>query len=343
MGTAGIAPVNPTRRFRLGGNSHAWRRYLSGRECAVVHISKASMLIRRPDDLPSSEITPESLAQNRRAFIGTAGALALGTALGALSPRVSAAQDDKITDEDDATSYNNYYEFGTGKEDPKEQAASFRARPWAVDVTGMVKTSRKYAIDDLLKGLPVVDRVYRHRCVEAWSMVIPWRGVLLKDLINRCEPLPSAKFVQFTTLYDPNRMPGQRSPVLPWPYKEALRMDEAVHPLTLMATGMYGKTLPNQNGAPLKLVIPWKYGFKGIKGIVRIHFTDKMPNTTWNDANSAEYGFYANVNPTVDHPRWSQARERRIGQLLRIPTLMFNGYGDQVASMYTGLDLRKNY
>ncbi|HEY0929557.1 MAG TPA: protein-methionine-sulfoxide reductase catalytic subunit MsrP [Gemmatimonas sp.] len=301
------------------------------------------MLIRKPDDIRSSEITPEGIYQNRRAFMGTVGAIALGSAI---LPNIAGArglQDDKVTPEDDATSYNNYYEFGTGKEDPKEQAKDFQPMPWTVNVEGMVKTPRPYTFDELLGKLPVQDRVYRMRCVEAWSMVIPWQGVQLKDVIARLQPLPSAKFVEFTTLYDPKRMPGQRRAVLPWPYKEGLRMDEANNSLTLLATGMYGKALPNQNGAPVRLVTPWKYGFKGIKSIVKIRFTDKMPSTTWNDANSSEYGFYANVNPTVDHPRWSQAKERRIGEFLRRNTLMFNGYADQVASMYSGMDLRKNY
>ncbi len=304
------------------------------------------MLIKRPDDIPSSEITPASMYLNRRTFVGAAGALALGSVL---APNLLSAcatsdgQDDKVTSEEDATSYNNYYEFGTDKEEPKVLAASFKPKPWTIEIAGLVKTPKKMAFEDLFRALPVQDKVYRHRCVEAWSMVIPWQGTPLKDVIARCEPLPSAKFVEFTTLYDPRRMPGQAAPVLPWPYKEALRMDEAMHPLALLATGMYGKPLPNQNGAPVKLVVPWKYGFKGIKAIVKMRFTDKMPNTTWNDANPSEYGFYANVNPQVDHPRWTQSKERRIGQFLKIPTLMFNGYAEQVASLYAGMDLRKNY
>lgn len=308
------------------------------------------MLIRRPDDIPSSEITPESVYLDRRRFVGAAGAIALGAAL---SPSVLSAcdartpllgaQDEKITPEEDATSYNNYYEFGTDKDEPKEQAKNFKPKPWTIEIAGMVKAPKKMAFDDLFKALPVQDRTYRHRCVEAWSMVIPWQGVPLRDIISRCEPLPSAKFVEFTTLYDPSRMPGQAVPSIQWPYKEGLRMDEAMHPLAILATGMYGKPLPNQNGAPVKLVVPWKYGFKGAKAIVKIRFTDKMPATSWNDIASNEYGFYANVNPTVDHPRWSQAKERRVGQFLKIPTLMFNGYGEQVASLYSGMDLRKNY
>jgi sulfoxide reductase catalytic subunit YedY len=307
------------------------------------------MLIRRPDDIPSSEITPEGVYQNRRAFMGTAGALALGgliapTALQAMAcSGDSTGQEDKVTPFEDATSYNNYYEFGTDKDEPQEQAKNFRPMPWTVQVDGLVKKPRAYAFDELVGKLPVQDRTYRMRCVEAWSMVIPWQGVQLKDVIARVEPLPSAKFVEFTTLLDPRRMPGQNRGVLNWPYREGLRLDEANHPLVLLATGMYGKSLPNQNGAPLRLVVPWKYGFKGIKAIVKIRFTDKMPATTWNDMASNEYGFYANVNPTVDHPRWSQAKERRIGEFLKRNTLMFNGYADQVASLYSGMDLRKNY
>jgi sulfoxide reductase catalytic subunit YedY len=302
------------------------------------------MLIRRPDDIPSSEITPESTYLSRRTFVGAAGALALGALSAPASLRaLSATQEDKLTSEEDATSYNNYYEFGTDKDSPKEMARNFRPKPWSIEVTGLVKKAQTYAFDDLFRSLPVQDRIYRHRCVEAWSMVIPWQGIQLRDVIARCAPLPSAKFVEFTTLHDARRMPGQEGPALPWPYREGLRMDEAMHPLAILATGMYGKALPNQNGAPVKLVVPWKYGFKGIKAIVKIRFTDKMPATTWNDVNPGEYGFYANVNPTVDHPRWSQAKERRVGQFLKIPTLMFNGYSEQVASMYAGLDLRKNY
>ncbi len=307
------------------------------------------MLIRRSDDLKSSDITPESVCLDRRQFVGTAGALALGTVLAPAALQALSrsgrqpARGEKLTSEADATSYNNFYEFGTDKDEPKDQAKNFKTRPWTISVDGLVKQQKTFAFDDLIKGLSLQDRVYRHRCVEAWSMVIPWQGVQVRDVINRCEPLPSAKFVEFITLLDPTRMPGQRRSVLPWPYTEALRMDEAMHPLALLVTGMYGKPLPNQNGAPLKLVVPWKYGFKGSKSIVRLRFTDKMPHTTWNDAAPSEYGFFANVNPTVDHPRWTQAKERRIGQFLKIPTLMFNGYSEQVASLYSGMDLRKSY
>jgi methionine sulfoxide reductase catalytic subunit len=307
------------------------------------------MLIRRPDDIASSEITPESTYVNRRQFMGAAGTLALAglaapAVLGASGrPSGLAVQDDKLTPEDDATSYNNFYEFGTGKDDPKRNAGTLRPRPWSVQVDGLVKAPKRWNLDDLLRGLAKEDAIYRHRCVEAWSMVIPWQGVRLRDVIARLEPTPSAKFVEFTTLLDPQQMPGQRTAVLRWPYKEGLRLDEAMHPLAMLATGMYGKTIPNQNGAPLRLVVPWKYGFKGIKSIVRIRLTDTQPATSWNDAAASEYGFFANVNPTVDHPRWTQAKERRIGEFLRRNTLMFNGYAEQVGSLYAGMDLRKFY
>jgi sulfoxide reductase catalytic subunit YedY len=307
------------------------------------------MLIRRPDDIASSEITPESTYVNRRQFMGAAGTLALAglaapAVLGASRrPSGLSAQDDKITPEDDATSYNNFYEFGTSKDDPKRNAGTLRPRPWSVQVDGLVKAPKRWDLDDLLRGLAKEDAIYRHRCVEAWSMVIPWQGVRLRDVIARLEPTPSAKFVEFTTLLDPQQMPGQRTAVLRWPYKEGLRLDEAMHPLAMLATGMYGKTIPNQNGAPLRLVVPWKYGFKGIKSIVRIRLTDTQPATSWNDAAASEYGFFANVNPTVDHPRWTQAKERRIGEFLRRNTLMFNGYAEQVGSLYAGMDLRKFY
>jgi len=241
--------------------------------------------------------------------------------------------------------FNNYYEFGSGKDEPARNARDFKARPWTVKVEGLVKKPATYDLDDLIKGTTAEDRIYRMRCVEAWSMVIPWQGIPLADIIKKLEPLPSAKFVEFKTLVDKNRMPGQRGflQALDWPYIEGLRMDEANNPLTLIATGLYGKPLPNQNGAPLRLVTPWKYGFKGIKAIVSINFTERQPVNSWQRQAANEYGFYANVNPTVDHPRWSQAREQRIGDFFKRPTLMFNGYTEQVASMYTGLDLKKNY
>jgi methionine sulfoxide reductase catalytic subunit len=311
------------------------------------------MLIKKPDDIPSSEITDEGQYHSRRAFIAAAGvgAAALGGALilprglhggDRSAARAGQQEAEELTPYDDVTNYNNYYEFGTDKEDPAEHAGRLRVRPWTVKVDGLVKKPGDYQLEDLLKPHRVVDRTYRLRCVEAWSMVIPWQGIPLVEMLRRFEPLPSAKFVRFTTLQRPSEMPGQRRDILPWPYVEALRLDEAMHPLTLMATGLYGKALPNQNGAPFRLVVPWKYGFKSIKAIVRIELLDKQPATTWNVAAPEEYGFYANVNPTVDHPRWTQSRERRIGKFLRIPTKMFNGY-PEVASMYSGMDLKRNY
>jgi sulfoxide reductase catalytic subunit YedY len=323
------------------------------------------MLISTPDDIKSSEITDEKHYLNRRRFVAAAGAVgvaAFGAAWagGVLTPGLLRARPgrgsdgtqgasyptepgDKLNSYEDITSYNNFYEFGTDKEDPKENAHTLRTRPWTVEVAGLVKKPATYHLEDLVKPHKLQDRVYRLRCVEAWSMVIPWQGIPLAEMIKRFEPLPSAKYVAFTTLLRPSEMPGQRRGVLPWPYVEGLRMDEATHPLTLMVTGLYGKTLPNQNGAPLRLIIPWKYGFKGIKSIVKIEFVERQPPTTWNIAAPNEYGFYANVNPTVDHPRWTQSRERRIGEFRRRPTLMFNGYGAQVARLYAGMDLRQNY
>ncbi|HEX7545175.1 MAG TPA: protein-methionine-sulfoxide reductase catalytic subunit MsrP [Gemmatimonadaceae bacterium] len=318
------------------------------------------MLIRRKLEPPSSEITPEKHYLDRRAFIAAAGAIGAG-AIAASSgfPTVAAAQqpqepqavgkpyglqrDDKPTPWEDVTTYNNFYEFGTDKGDPSQNAKNFKTRPWTVRVDGLVNKPADYQLEDFLKPSVVEDRIYRHRCVEAWSMVIPWRGIPLADVIKRAQPNSKAKFVEFATLLDPKQMPGERTSVLPWPYIEGLRLDEAQHPLALLAVGVYGRVLPNQNGAPLRLVLPWKYGFKSIKSIVRIRFTDTLPRTAWNLAAPDEYGFYSNVNPTVDHPRWSQATERRIGEFFRRKTLMFNGYAEQVASMYAGMDLRKNY
>jgi sulfoxide reductase catalytic subunit YedY len=320
------------------------------------------MLVKRASDISSSEITSEKLFNNRREFIKTAttalGIASAGSILSACSPGVVGAAaepqakgkydtTEKLTPLQDVTMFNNYYEFGTGKDDPARNSKNFKPKPWTVKVDGLVKKpNTSYAFDDLIKGMTVEDRIYRMRCVEAWSMVIPWQGFPLADLIKKLEPLPSAKFVEFKTLVDSNQFPEQRRSflkVLDWPYIEGLRMDEAMNPLTLFATGLYGKPLPNQNGAPLRLVTPWKYGFKGIKAIVSIRFTDKQPVNSWQQQAPNEYGFYANVNPGVDHPRWTQAREQRIGEFFKRPTLMFNGYSDQVASMYSGLDLRKNY
>jgi len=304
------------------------------------------MIIKRPPDIPSSEITPERDYLNRRAFIRDAG---VGVAAALIAPaalaRSAAAQGQEETPNsyEEATSYNNYYEFGTDKEDPKRYSGSFKPKPWSVKVDGLVKKPGNYSFDDLVKPHKIEDRTYRLRCVEAWSMVIPWQGIPLAAMISRFEPLPSAKYVAFETVTRPSEMPGQSTRVLPWPYVEGLRMDEAMHPLTLMVTGLYGKPLPNQNGAPLRVMSPWKYGFKGCKSIVRISFVERQPPTTWNIVAPHEYGFYANVNPEVDHPRWTQASERRIGEFRRRRTLMFNGYADQVASMYSGMDLVRNY
>jgi sulfoxide reductase catalytic subunit YedY len=324
-----------------------------------------------PPEPASSEITPRHLYVSRREFIGNS-TLTLGTAVavgGGLSwlvgqapppdepPRAAAATeplevasvagvydtDEPQSSYRDVTTYNNFYEYGLDKGDPARNAHILRTRPWTVTVEGEVTRPQTIDIDTMLRWFPLEQRVYRMRCVEAWSMVIPWVGFPLGDLIKRLEPTGKAKFVQFTSLHDPEQMPGQRSGVLKWPYVEGLRLDEAMHPLTILATGLYGETLPNQNGAPLRLVVPWKYGFKGIKSIVNIRFTEEQPKNTWEIAAPREYGFYANVNPEVNHPRWSQATERRIGDFGRRPTLPFNGYADQVASLYSGMDLRVNF
>jgi sulfoxide reductase catalytic subunit YedY len=305
------------------------------------------MLIARRPDVPTSEITDETVYATRREFLAAAG-FGLAAVGGLLPmPRLTLGDgvrdDDKLTPWEDVTGYNNFYEFGTDKEDPARNATAFRTRPWKVEIAGEVAKPASYDLDDLLKGLAPEERVYRHRCVEAWSMVVPWTGIPLGSLIDRLEPTSRAKYVEFTTLLDARQMPGQQRAVLDWPYTEALRMDEARHPLTLLVTGLYGKPLPNQNGAPLRLVVPWKYGFKGGKSLVRIRFVERQPRTTWNIAAPDEYGFYANVNPDVDHPRWSQARERRVGEFFKRKTLPFNGYADQVASLYAGMDLRKNF
>ncbi len=299
---------------------------------------------------PSSEITPAPLYANRRTFfkqVGLAGAglAAVGAAGVALWPGKGDAFEaqDALTPFDDVTTYNNFYEFGTAKSDPARNARRFRTSPWTVTVHGLCNKPGDYQLEDFLKPSAIQNRVYRMRCVEAWSMVIPWNGIPLADVIKRAEPQAGAQFVEFKTLLDPRQMPGQRVAVLDWPYVEGLRMDEAMHPLTLLATGVYDQSLLPQMGAPLRLVVPWKYGFKGIKSIVSIRFTDRMPLNSWQKSASSEYGFYANVNPSVDHPRWSQARERRIGEFRMRDTLPFNGYAEQVASMYSGLDLTRWY
>ncbi len=318
------------------------------------------MLIKKPSDIKSSEITSEKLYRKRRQFMLAASAATVG--LVAAACRSSKKSSDSAqpplaklegivksqfsTDEQpnsfkDISTYNNFYEFGTDKSDPAENAHTLRTRPWTVAVEGEVSQPKVFDIDQLLKIAPLEERICRHRCVEAWSMVIPWVGFPLKALIKLAEPTSKANYVQFVTLNDPTQMPGLRSRVLDWPYIEGLRMDEAMHPLAILAVGLYGQVLPNQNGAPIRLVVPWKYGFKSIKSIVKLRFVEAQPATTWNLSGPSEYGFYSNVNPTVNHPRWSQATERRIGEFSKRPTVMFNGYGDQVASLYSGMDLRK--
>ncbi len=313
-------------------------------------------MARRNPDLPEREATPEALYLRRREFLalGAAGAAGLllpgagaagepsGEAL-QVARTIEKAGGEAKTPWDAVTSYNNFYELGTEKTDPARNAGTLRTRPWTVAIEGEVKKPQVVGIDDLLRWFPLEQRVYRMRCVEAWSMVIPWVGLPLGDLVRKVEPTSRAKHVAFETLLDPAQLPGQRRRVLDWPYVEGLRIDEAVHPLTLLAVGVYGRVLPGQNGAPIRLVVPWKYGFKGAKSIVKIRFQEAQPKTAWNLAAPSEYGFYANVNPQVDHPRWSQARERRIGEFFRRKTLPFNGYADEVAGLYSGMDLRANY
>jgi sulfoxide reductase catalytic subunit YedY len=313
------------------------------------------MLIRSPNDIRPSEITPKEVYFNRRKFLVLAAGLALGAGAAAQArataltfTRGPFSTEETPTSFKDITSYNNFYEFGVDKADPAANAHTLTTKPWNVKIDGLVARPADYALEDLVKPAALEERIYRLRCVEGWSMVVPWVGFPLADLLKRVEPLGSAKFVAFETLRRPAEMPGQRSliPVLDWPYVEGLRLDEAMHPLTILAVGLYGETLLNQSGAPLRLMVPWKYGFKSIKSIVRISLVAGQPPTSWNKQNAAEYGFYSNVNPEVDHPRWSQATERRIGGGLfakRRPTLKFNGYGEQVAGLYAGMDLRKFY
>ena len=332
------------------------------------------MLIKKPADLRESDVTPKELFLKRREFIAAAGVTAaavastgflgagsLATAAGAFgSEDVVDAQnpkaqkltnlkksqydtDEKLNSYKDVTSYNNFYEFGLDKGDPARYGHSLRPRPWSVVVEGQCGKPGTYNIEDIMKWAPLEERIYRLRCVEAWSMVVPWVGYPMSEFLKRFEPTARAKFVEFKTLVDTKQMPGQTEPALRWPYTEGLRMDEAMHPLTLLGLGLYGEVLPNQNGAPIRLVVPWKYGFKSIKSIVRVRFVENEPLNTWKQQQSQEYGFYANVNPQVDHPRWSQGSERRLGEFFRRKTLMFNGYGDHVASLYAGMDLRKFY
>lgn len=320
------------------------------------------MLIKKGGEIRSSEITPKKLALNRRTFLAglaTAGAAAVAGAglRGLAKPGVTAhanakidgiqksafSTNETITPYKDVTNYNNYYEFSTDKYEPAGLAKNFKTRPWTVTIDGLVKSKKTLDVDSILKLSAPEERIYRHRCVEGWSIVVPWVGFSLSTLLKQVEPLGKAKFVKFTSLADAGQMPGIRLPVLHWPYVEGLRLDEANHPLTLLGFGMYGEVMPNQDGAPLRLVIPWKYGFKSAKAIAKITFTDSQPINSWNEAAPSEYGFYSNVNPNVDHPRWSQASERRLGEFRKRPTLMFNGYADQVASLYNGLDLKKNF
>jgi sulfoxide reductase catalytic subunit YedY len=315
-----------------------------------------SVLIKKPTDLTESDVTPFEVYQRRREFLKSglaiAGAAIGGTLLseealakvtiGAVTESPLSTEEEQ-TSYDDITSYNNFYEFGTAKEDPARYAHTLKTDPWSVAIEGEVEKPGTYAIEDILKPHALEERIYRLRCVEAWSMVIPWIGVPLGDVIKRFQPTSKAKYVEFETLYDRKQMPGQRRRVLDWPYVEGLRMDEAMHPLTILAVGLYGEVLPNQNGAPIRLVVPWKYGFKSIKSIVKLRFRETQPTSSWTRAAPREYGFYSNVNPEVSHPRWSQKRERRIGEFLKRETLMFNGYAEQVAALYTGMDLKKNF
>ena len=323
------------------------------------------MLIKKQADIRESEITPQALYLRRREFLQATGASLVAAATTAasgslLTADLEAAQNpnaqklavakksdfsttEKLNSYKDVTTYNNFYEFGLDKGDPARYASSLRPRPWSIVVEGQTGKPGTYNIEDIMKWFPLEERIYRLRCVEAWSMVIPWIGFPLADFVKRFEPTTKAKYVEFKTLVDMRQMPGQSEPQLAWPYTEGLRMDEALHPLAIMAVGLYGEVLPNQNGAPIRLVVPWKYGFKSIKSIVRMRFVENQPLNTWQQTRAVEYGFFANVNPAVDHPRWSQSTERRLGELFKRKTLPFNGYADQVASLYAGMDLRRFY
>ena len=323
------------------------------------------MLIKKAADLRESDVTPKETFLRRREFLAVAGSTAVAVATNGLGPvftgtPTAAAQnpaaqklanlkkspfstDEKLNSYKDITTYNNFYEFGLDKADPGKYAHTLKPKPWSVVVEGQCGKPGTYNIEDIMKYAPLEERIYRLRCVEAWSMVVPWVGYPLSEFLKRFEPTSKAKYVEFKTLVDTRQMPGQTEPALNWPYVEGLRMDEAMHPLTLLGLGLYGEVLPNQNGAPIRLVVPWKYGFKSIKSIVRVRFVETEPINTWKQQQSSEYGFFANVNPQVDHPRWTQGSERRLGEFFRRKTLMFNGYGDQVASLYSGMDLRKNY
>ena len=356
-GACGAASIIPIRKYGYsngGGTASAD----AGPYCA--------MLIRVPPRHPiaPSEITPEAVYRDRRRFLAQLGLTAIGLATAgcshadgnaakqdaaeqpsgaalSLSSHSDRAGGETPTSYDSVTHYNNYYEFGTGKSDPAHEAGTLQTRPWTLRVEGECEAPATVDIDTLMKWYPIEERIYRHRCVEGWSIVVPWDGFALAPFLQRFKPTSKAKFVAFFTLFDPKQMPDAGR-ILPWPYREGLRIDEAMHPLAFLSLGLYGHVLPNQNGAPLRLTVPWKYGFKSIKSLVRIEFVEDMPDTTWSDVGPSEYGFYANVNPAVDHPRWSQATERRLGELFKRKTLMFNGY-PEVASLYAGMDLRKNY
>jgi sulfoxide reductase catalytic subunit YedY len=309
------------------------------------------MVVRTAKSPKWSDVTPRQVYLSRRRFLAgavAAGALWLpdeaeaGQKLGPLA-KSKYSTDEKLTPYQTVTEYNNYYEFGTDKDQPHRLAHTLKTSPWTVVVDGHVAKPAKFDISDIVKFAPLEERIYRMRCVEGWSIVVPWIGFPLNELIKRVEPTNKAQYVAFESLYDPRQMPAGRWAGIDFPYREGLRLDEAMHPLTILSVGLYGEVLPNQNGAPLRLVVPWKYGFKSIKSIAKIRFVDKQPSTTWKSANAREYGFYSNVNPEVDHPRWSQATERRLGEFFRRKTLMFNGYGEHVANLYAGLDLKKNY
>lgn len=313
--------------------------------------------VRKASEVKPSEITDRHVYEARRNFLKAAAGATLGAAGISLFGISDAQAGTKLNNVgksrystteppnslQDITSYNNFYEFGVEKEEPAQLAKNFVTTPWSIAVEGEVAKPAVYQLEDFIKPHALEERIYRLRCVEAWSMVVPWVGIPLADIIKRLQPTSKAKYVEFVTLHDPNRMPGQKRPVLQWPYREGLRMDEALHPLAILAVGLYGEVLPNQNGAPIRLVVPWKYGFKNIKSIVKLRFTEQQPQTTWNMQGPREYGFYANVNPEVDHPRWTQSKERRIGEFLKRKTLKFNGYEEEVASLYAGMDLAKFY
>jgi sulfoxide reductase catalytic subunit YedY len=299
-------------------------------------------------NLPYSLVTPKSVYLNRRRFLAGVAGIGIGARLASAAQKLSATKSplsttEKPTPYQSITTYNNYYEFGTDKADPAKHAGSLKTSPWTISIEGAVDRPLTLDLDAIFKIAPLEERIYRHRCVEAWSIVVPWIGFPLSALIKVARPTEKARFVAFQSLYDPKQMPLGRRAGIELPYVEGLRMDEAMHPLVLLAVGLYGEVLPNQNGAPVRLVVPWKYGFKSVKSIVKIRFVEKQPATTWNISNSREYGFYSNVNPEVNHPRWSQAKERRLGELFMRPTQMFNGYGDQVASLYAGMDLKRNF